>query len=440
MKRRFLYGALALLIGAHGSAQSSSGIATEVEAAYPQADALYRDLHQHPELSRHEQQTAAKLAAGLGQLGYDVTTGVGGTGVVGVLRNGPGPTVMLRTELDALPVTESTGLPYASVVRTKDDSGSDVGVMHACGHDVHMAAWMGTARIMASSRARWGGTLVLIGQPAEELITGAKAMLADGLFTRFPRPDYALAVHDDGRLPAGLVGYHAGPILTNADSVNITIFGRGGHGARPETTVDPIVIAARVVLALQTIVSRENSPFDPAVITVGSIHGGTRNNIIPDEVQLQLTVRSFTASVRQRLLTAIDRITKAEAAAAAAPREPLIGHVEGASALVNDPTLTERVTAALVREMGSESVKDAPPEMASEDFAEFQRAGVPTLMLRVGAVGKSQYDAAMKSGTALPSLHSSLFAPDREPTIKSAIAAEVVALRAIMRNAGAAVR
>jgi amidohydrolase len=312
--------------------------------------------------------------------------------------------------------------------------------MHACGHDVHMAAWIGTARIMAGSRPRWRGTLMLIGQPAEELITGAKAMLADGLFTKFPRPDYALAVHDDGRSPAGQVGYHAGPILTNADSVSITIFGRGGHGARPEATVDPVVIAARVVVALQTIVSRETSPFDPAVITVGSIHGGTKNNIIPDEVRLELTVRSFTAPVRQRLLAAINRITKAEAAAAAAPREPLIELGPGANALVNDPALTERVTTALVREMGSELVKDAPPEMASEDFTEFQLAGVPTLMLRVGAVERTKYDAAMKAGTTLPSLHSSLFAPDREPTIKSAIAAEVVALRAIMPTGGSVAR
>ena len=440
MNRYVLGVLLTLLIGAHGGAQGGSGITTEVEAVYPQAEALYRDLHQHPELSNHEQQTAARLAAGLRRFGYEVTTGVGGTGVVGVLRNGPGPTVMLRTELDGLPVTENTGLPYASAARTKDDSGTDVGVMHACGHDVHMAAWMGTARIMAGSRSRWRGTLLLIGQPAEELITGAKAMLADGLFTRFPRPDYALAVHDDGRLPAGLVGYHAGPILTYADSVTITIFGRGGHGARPESTIDPVVIAARVVLTLQTIVSRENSPFDPAVVTIGSIHGGTKNNIIPDEVQLQLTVRSFTEPVRQRLLAAIDRITKAEAAAAAAPREPLIERGPGAYALVNDPALTERVAAALVRDVGPDLVKDTPPEMASEDFAEFQRAGVPTLMLRVGAVEKTRYDAATKAGTPLPSLHSSLFAPDREPTIKSAIAAEVVALRALMPTAGPAPR
>ena len=405
---------------------------SEVDAVYPQSEALYLDLHQHPELSLHEQQSAAKLAAGLRKLGYEVTTGVGGTGVVGVLKNGAGPTVMLRTELDALPVEEKTGLPYASKVRTKDDSGADVPVMHACGHDVHMAAWMGTAGIMAGSRDRWHGTLILIGQPAEERVMGAKAMLNDGLFTRFPRPNFALAVHDDANLPAGVVGYHAGPILTNSDAVTITIFGRGGHGARPETTVDPIVIAARTVLALQTIVSRENSPFDPAVVTVGAIHGGTKNNIIPDDVTLLLTVRSFTDPVRQRLLAAIERIAKAEAAAAGAPREPRIEHVEGTYALVNDAELTRRVSAALTRELGAERAKETPPEMASEDFSEFQRAGVPVLMLRVGAVEPAKFEAAQKSGTPLPSLHSSLFAPDREPTIKTAIASEVIALRELM--------
>jgi hippurate hydrolase len=302
-----------------------------------------------------------------------------------------------------------------------------------------MAAWMGTARIMAANRGQWRGTLMLIGQPAEEIVSGAKAMIADGLFTRFPRPDFAIAVHDDARMPAGIIGYHAGPILSNGDAVNIRIFGRGGHGARPEATVDPIVIAARTVLALQTIVSRETSPFDAAVITVGAIHGGTKNNIIPDEVLLQLTVRSFTDPVRQHLLSAIDRIVKAEAAAAGAPREPLIERSLPVHALVNDSALTRRVAAALVRELGQSQAKDTPPEMASEDFSEFQLAGVPTLMLRVGAVEQGKYDAAMKSGTPLPSLHSSQFAPDREPTIKAAMLAEVLALRELMpsgRTAG----
>jgi amidohydrolase len=424
--------ALALLFAVNANAQSTSSVTAEVQANYPRAETRYLDLHRHPELSFHEVETAAKLATDLRQLGYEVTTGVGRTGIVGILKNGAGPTVLLRTELDALPVTENTGLPFSSTVRTKDDAGNDVGVMHACGHDIHMAAWLGTAGIMAANRAQWRGTLVLIGQPAEELVTGAKAMIADGLLTRFPRPDFALAVHDDARLPAGIIGYHAGPILTNADAVTIRVFGRGGHGARPEATVDPVVIAARLVLALQTIVSRETSPFDPAVITVGSIHGGTKNNIIPDEVVLQLTVRSFTDPVRQHLLSAIDRIAKAEAAAAGAPREPLVERSNPTQALVNDSALTRRVSAVLVRELGSARVKDTPPEMASEDFAEFQLAGIPTLMLRVGAVEQGKYDAAMKSGTPLPSLHSSQFAPDREPTIKAAMTAEVLALRELM--------
>jgi hippurate hydrolase len=432
MKRQLVPLALLPVAFMSGQAQSAQEIAAEVDAVYPQAETLYLDLHRHPELSSHEQQTAAKLASGLRALGYEVSTGVGRTGVVGVLKNGNGPVVLLRTELDALPVEEKTGLPYASTVRTKDDSGADVAVMHACGHDIHMAAWMATARIMASTRNRWSGTLLLIGQPAEETISGAAWMLADGLLTRFPRPDYALAVHDDTRYPAGVIGYHAGPILSNADVVRITIFGVGGAGSRPETTVDPIVIAARTVLTLQTVVSREISPFDSAVITVGVIHG---------EARLELTVRSLTDSVRTHLLSAIDRIAKAEAVAAGAPREPLIEKINGAYALVNDPALTRRVAEALLRELGPERVKDIPPEMASEDFSEFQRAGVPTLMLRVGAVEQSKFDAALKSGATIPSLHSPLFAPDREGTIKAAVAAEVLSLRELMPvNAGPAAK
>jgi hippurate hydrolase len=432
MNRQLVSLALTCLVSMSSQAQSASGITAEVDAVYAQSETLYLDLHRHPELSSHEQQTAAKLATGLRALGYEVTTGVGRTGVVGVLKNGNGPVVLLRTELDALPVEEKTGLPYASTVRTKDDSGADVPVMHACGHDIHMAAWMATARIMANSRNRWGGTLVLIGQPAEETASGASRMLADGLLTRFPHPDYALAVHDDARYPAGVIGYHSGPILSNSDTLRITIFGLGGHGARPEAAVDPVVIAARTVMALQTIVSREISPFDSAVITVGAIHGGTKANIIPAEVRLDLTVRSLTDSVRTHLLSAIERIAKAEAASGRAPREPLIEKTESAYALVNDAGLTQRVAGALLRELGPERVKDMPPEMVSEDFSEFQRAGVPTLMLRVGAVEQSKFDAAMKSGAILPSLHSAQFAPDRERTIKAAVAAEVISLREIM--------
>jgi amidohydrolase len=421
---------LALIVS--GTASAASGITAEVDAVYGQSEALYLDLHQHPELSGHEQQTAAKLAAGLRELGFEVTTGIGGTGVVGLLKNGNGPVIMLRTELDALPIVENTGLPFASTVRTKDDAGVDVGVMHACGHDIHMSSWMGTARIMAATRDRWRGTLMMLGQPAEETVSGAEKMIRDGFFTRFPRPQFALAVHDDPRAPGGFVGYHAGPILSNADSLRITIFGTGGHGARPEITVDPIVIAARTVLALQTIVSREVSPFESAVVTVGSIHGGTKNNIIPSEVTLLLTVRTLTDPMRKHVLKSIDRIVKAEAMGAGAPREPTIERYEGTDALVNDAALTQRVSAALKRELGAERVKEMPPEMASEDFAEFQKAGVPTLMLRIGATPQATWDAAMKSGTEFPALHSALFVPDRERAIKAAIAAEVIGLRELM--------
>ncbi len=434
MKIRPLILCFLLLVAADSaSAQQRSRLAATIDAAYPAAEELYIHLHQNPELSLRETATAARLADELKGAGFEVTTGVGGNGVVAVLKNGPGPTVMLRTELDGLPVTENTGLPFASKVKTRDASGNEVGVMHACGHDIHMSALVATARIMAADRKSWKGTLMLIGQPAEELVAGAASMLADGLFTRFPKPDFALAVHDDARWEAGVIGYHAGPIFTNSDALTITIFGRGGHGARPETTIDPVVIAARTVVALQTIVAREISPFDPAVVTVGAIHGGTKHNIIPDEVQLQLSVRSFTPAVREKLLSAIVRVAKAEAAAAGAEREPAILRNQSTDALVNDSALTRRVSAALIRELGSRQVRDTPPEMASEDFGKFQTGGVPTLMLRVGAQEKEKYEAAAKSGAVLPGLHSSQFAPDREPVIKAVIAAELVALRELLR-------
>lgn len=418
-------------------AAGEGDIGAQVDAAYPAAEALYIDLHRHPELSLHEQRTAATLAAALRALGFEVTEGVGHTGVVGVLKNGNGPVALLRTELDALPVEEKTGLPFASTVRAIGNNGQEVGVMHACGHDAHMAAWAATARIMAGTRNRWRGTLVLIGQPAEEDGDGAADMIADGLLSRFPHPDFALAVHDDPRYPAGLIGYHAGALMSNVDTVTLTVFGRGGHGARPETTVDPIVLAARTVVALQTIVARETSPFEPVVITVGSIHGGSRPNIIPDQVTLQLSVRSFGDASRQHLLDAIARVANGEAAAAGAPRQPLMEvSSDRGYALNNDPELTRRVAAALLRQFGTERVKDISPEMISEDFSDFERAGVPTLMLRIGATSQAALDAAAQSGVPVPSLHSALFAPEREPTIKAATAAEVAALRELLPVAG----
>jgi hippurate hydrolase len=399
-----------------------SPVLAPLDAIYPELEELYRDLHQNPELSFHEEKTAAKMAQRLRGLGFEVTTGVAKTGVVGVLRNGKGPTVMLRTDLDGLPVEEKTGLPWASKATATDDSGATVSLMHACGHDVHMTSWIGAATLLSRAKSRWRGTLVMVGQPAEEKGGGARKMLEAGLYTKFPKPDFAFAIHDDAALPAGKVGVASGFALANVDSVDVTIYGKGGHGAYPHTTVDPIVIAARTVLALQTIVGRENNPLDPAVVTVGSIHGGTKHNIIPDEVKLQLTVRSYKDDVRKRLLEAIARIAKAEAAAAGAPKEPKVEVSEGTPATFNDPALTKRVAGALTSALGAARVEDHPPVMGGEDFSEYGRAGVPATLFWVGAVPQKKYDAAKAAATTLPSLHSSEFAPDPEPTIKTGVA------------------
>ncbi|KAF1858517.1 hypothetical protein Lal_00015034 [Lupinus albus] len=309
---------------AAGAAALPAPFAEQLNASYPAIETLYQDLHRNPELGFDEHQTAARLAERAKALGFDVTTGVGGTGVVAILRNGPGPTVMLRTELDALPVQEKTSLPFASKATAKNAAGETVPVMHACGHDLHMSAWYGTAKLMAANRTAWSGTLMLVGQPSEEPVNGAAAMLKDGLFTRFPKPDYALSFHDDATMPSGTIMYHAGPFRASSDVVSITVFGQGGHGAVPHEARDPIVMAARIVLALQTLVSRENNPIDPVVITVGSIHGGTQANIIPDQVTLQLSVRTFKPEVRKRVLASIAREAKGEAIAAGAPKEPLV--------------------------------------------------------------------------------------------------------------------
>ena len=405
---------------------------TQIDAVYPQVEALYLDLHRNPELSYHEEKTAAKIAEQLRKLGYDVTTGFGGTGVVGVFKNGSGPVVMLRAELDALPVPEKTGLPYASHVTTHDDRGVEVPVMHACGHDLHMAIGIGTAALLVQNKDRWHGTFIYVGQPAEERIGGAKAMIKDGLFTRFPKPDFAFAVHDSNGLPAGQIGYAPGFSAANADSVNVTVYGVGGHGAAPQETIDPIVIAARTIVSWQTIVSREIDPQDPAVITVGAIRGGTKNNIIPDEVLMQLTVRSYKDEVRKHLLASIERIVDAEAVAAGAPKKPLVEIVEGVGAVYNDPATTNRVVERLKQVMGDANVVLERPIMASDDFAEYRYGGVPSVMLELGAVNPEKYAAAKKSGEALPGPHSPYFAPDREPSLKTGIEVEMAAILELM--------
>ena len=398
----------------------------QIDAIYPQMRVLYEDLHRNPELSLHEEKTAAKIADQLRKLGYDVTTGVGKTGVVGVLKNGPGPVVMIRAELDALPVLEKTELAYASHATTHNDQDVEVPVMHACGHDLHMSVGMGTAALLAQHKDRWHGTFIYVGQPAEERIQGATAMLKDGLFTRFPKPDFVFAIHDTSFEPAGKVAYVAGYAMSNADSVDVTIYGKGGHGSAPELTIDPIVIAARTILSWQTIISREKSAQDPGVITVGTIHGGTKNNIIPDEVKLQLTVRSYKDEVRQHLLAAIERIADGEAAAAGAEKKPTVTRVEGVSAVYNDPATTERVVNALESALGKGNVVQGIPIMASDDFAEYGRAGVPSVMLSLGAVLAAE--TAQKNREVLPGPHSSLFAPDEEPSLKTGILVETTAV------------
>jgi hippurate hydrolase len=339
---------------------------------------------------------------------------------------------MLRAELDALPVPEKTGLPYASHVTTHDDRGVEVPVMHACGHDLHMAIGIGTAALLVQNKDRWHGTFIYVGQPAEERIGGAKAMIKDGLFTRFPKPDFAFAVHDSNGLPAGQIGYAPGFSAANADSVNVTVYGVGGHGAAPQETIDPIVIAARTIVSWQTIVSREIDPQDPAVITVGAIRGGTKNNIIPDEVLMQLTVRSYKDEVRKHLLASIERIVDAEAVAAGAPKKPLVEIVEGVGAVYNDPATTNRVVERLKQVMGDANVVLERPIMASDDFAEYRYGGVPSVMLELGAVNPEKYAAAKKSGEALPGPHSPYFAPDREPSLKTGIEVEMAAILELM--------
>lgn len=398
--------------------------AASLDAELPALVEFYQDLHASPELSLKEFETAAKLAAAWREAGYEVTEGVGGTGVVAVLENGEGPTVMLRTDLDALPVVEATGLAYASKVRTTDKRGATVGVMHACGHDIHMTNLVGASRLLASHRDRWSGTLVCIAQPAEELGAGAQAMLADGLFARFPRPDYAVALHVGNDLETGKVAICPGYIGANVDSVDITVRGRGGHGAAPHTTVDPVVLAARLVLDLQTIVSRELKPTEPAVVTVGSIHGGTKHNIIGDDVKLQLTIRTYSGEVRKQIAEAIRRKASAVAAGAEAP-EPDIEYSEGTPSLYNDPDLTGRIEGVLKRTLGEGKVDRAEPMMGAEDFSRYGRAGVPICMFRLGTIDAARLEAWDEADETPPSLHSAKYYPDAEAALRTGVASMV---------------
>lgn len=397
-----------------------------VDRTLPSWVRRYEDLHAHPELSLAEHGTAAMVAVELGRAGYRVTTGVGGTGVVAVLENGPGPVVLVRGDMDALPVKEETGLPYASRVTTTLPDGNAAGVMHACGHDVHTTSLLATATLLAELRTRWRGTIVAVAQPAEELGRGADALIRDGLFIRFPKPAAVVALHVAADLAAGDVGVTAGFHMANVDSVDVTIYGRGGHGARPHETVDPIVTAAHVVTALQTLVSRRIDPVEPAVVTVGAIHGGTKHNVIPDQVTLQLTVRSFRDDVRRTLLDGITEVATGVCAAFGCPRPPLVKvKEEGTPAAYNDPALTASARAVLTAAIGPAAVVERRPEMGGEDFGRYAvAANVPGFMFRLGSVDRAALAASRAPGAAaLPGLHSSRYAPQPAPTLATGIRA-----------------
>lgn len=429
---------IALAMAAPARAES---VSERIQADMPGLMAMYRDLHANPELSFQEVRSARILADAARTAGFEVTERVGKTGVVAVLRNGPGPTVLIRADMDALPVTEQTGLPFASKVRAKSSAGVESGVMHACGHDTHMTAWVEVARLMAARRSEWSGTLVMIGQPAEEIGLGARAMLDDGLYTRFPKPDYTLAFHDASGVPSGIVGATPGWALANVDSVDLDVKGVGGHGAYPALTKDPIVLASAIVMRLQTLISREQSPMDPAVVTVGSFHAGTKHNIIPDSAHLQLTVRSYSDETRKRLLEGIARVARGEAIAAGMPeaRMPVMTTEDHYTrATFNSPEFTQTALAELRKALGDARVVVAPPTLAGEDFGEFRRADeehIQSTIYWVGGSSVADIEAAKREGRSLPSLHSPLWAPEADKVIAGgAEALTLTALRLLPRQ------
>ncbi len=424
--------AVAIPLAAQGVA-SQTDLAASVERQLPSLTETYKHLHRTPELSRHEEQTSAFLAAELRKLGYTVTEHVGkyedgsqAFGVVAMLENGAGPRLLIRTDMDALPVDEKTGLDYASTVKTTNAQGLQVSVMHACGHDLHMTVLLGMAQEMVARKSQWHGTLVLIGQPAEEVVQGASALLADHLYERFGRPDFVLSEHDDPAHAAGTVALKGGPLLASATSISVTIRGIGGHGSAPQAGKDPIVLAAEFVLVAQTIVSRQIDPQQPAVLTVGTIHGGTKNNIIPDEVTMGLTLRTYSSAVRDQIIAAVRRTANglAEAYGIPADRMPTVTVGESTPATYNDAALAERLRAVAVTALGAERVETAESVMGSEDVGLFSLDGkIPAVMFRVGAADADKLAESRKSGVPLPGLHSVLFAPIYEKAIPAGVMA-----------------
>ena len=407
-------------------------VAAAVDNELPSLVSLYKHLHANPELSFMEVKTAKRLAAELGEAGLQITPSVGGHGIVGVLKNGDGPTLLIRADMDGLPVQEETGLPHASTKQMADDLGNTVYTMHACGHDVHMTSFVGTARLLGQLRDRWSGTLVMIGQPAEERGTGARAMREDGLFKRFPVPNYCIALHVASDQPAGTIGYNSGYVYANVDSVDITVRGQGGHGSQPQASKDPIVLASQIIIALQTIVSREVHPREPAGVTVGSIHGGTKHNIIPNEVKLQLTVRSYTDKVRNQIIAAIRRISlgTAQAAGVAKDRLPVVTvKDEFTPSAYNEPALAKRVTDTMADWLGKGTLIKRQPTMGGEDFGMYGRTEhkIPIFMFALGTVSTDLIKRFRAAGKPLPMVHSSTYAPDIEPSLRTGVRATTAA-------------
>jgi hippurate hydrolase len=437
---------LSLLVASSGFAQQTPQSIADAEL--PSLLTIYKDVHTHPELSGYEERTAALVAKELRAAGCQVTEHLGryensklkGYGVVGVMKNGDGQTVLVRTDMDALPVEEDTGLPYASKVVAKNDEGKDVHVMHACGHDAHIAIFIGTARALAKLKDQWHGTIVFVGQPAEELGTGARALLKDGLYEKFGKPNFALGFHDKADLETGRIGVTEGYTTANVDTVDVTVRGVGGHGAYPHKTKDPIVLAAEIINDWQTIISRENNPLDPIVITVGSIHGGTKSNIIPDEVKMQLTVRTYKPETRERVLAAIDRIAKGCAMAAGVPSEraPIVtvSKDQFCPATYNNPELTKRLVTVWKSSLGDENVKILDAVMGGEDFSEYSLSdhSVPAVNFHIGSVEPAKIAEYKKAGKELPTLHSSKFAPVPEPTIRVGIIGMTTAVLELMKK------
>ena len=427
----------ALLAAVNSSEELRRLVNTRVEAEYRSLFGIYTNLHAHPELSFMETNTAALVAREFRQLGFTVTEHIGKTGVVGVLTNGHGPIVLIRGDMDGLPIKEDSGVTYASTDIVKDISGKEQPAMHGCGHDAHVTSLIGTARLLVALKDKWSGTLVMVAQPAEEIGEGARTMLADHLYTRFPKPDYALSLHITSLLPAGMIGYGEGPFLAGVNSVDILVRGVGGHGSAPHTTKDPIVLASQIVLALQTIVSRELKPGTAAVVTVGTIHGGSKRNIISDEVKLELTLRAFDDKVMAQLIESIRRTCKGIAQAAGVPEDrlPIVTVTpESVPATVNDPALTRRLTSAFKEWLGDARVKPTLPAPGGEDFSEFGRTPehVPICLWWVGATDLSKFSESERAGTLLPSNHSATFAPVPEPTLKTCVTSMTAAVLEIM--------